>query len=98
MRTHYFQCAAPISTRDLTDRPPKKVSHDLFVGEINSILASPLGLLLLDHLVRSVQHRLRNHYFDLLRSFQVNHQFKRLRLLHENIRSLGFLQDLMLMY
>ena len=51
-------------------------------------------LVLLDHLVRSVQHRLRNRKTDLLRRFQVNEQFELRRLLHGQISWLCSSKDL----
>src|SRR5205823_12399705 len=47
-----------------------------------------------DHLVRAVQHRLRNRQPDLSRRLQVDHKLKLRRLLHRQISRLGAFQDL----
>jgi hypothetical protein len=47
----------------------------------------------LDHLVRSIQHRLRNGHADLLSRLQIDHQLEFRRLPHRHIGRLGSLQD-----
>ena len=54
---------------------------------------SPLGLLSLDHLIRPVQHRLRDCDADLFRGLEIEHEFELHRLLHGKIGGLGSLQD-----
>ena len=46
-----------------------------------------------DHLVRPVQHGLRNRHTDLLRGFKIEHQLKLRRLLDRQVGRLGSLQD-----
>ena len=53
-----------------------QVARDSVDGEYSSILGS------LDHLVRPVQHRLRNVQTDLLSGFQVNRELEFQRLLY----------------
>ena len=47
----------------------------------------------LDHLVRPVQHGLRDGHADLLRRLQIDHEFKLRRLLHWQIGRLRSLED-----
>src|SRR5215471_13799253 len=47
-----------------------------------------------DHLVRSVQQRLRNRHADLLRRFEINYQLEFCRLLNREISRLGTLENL----
>src|SRR5882724_10726697 len=48
----------------------------------------------LEHLIRSVKHRLRDRETDLLRRLQVNYELKLRRLLHRQVGGLGSFQDL----
>jgi hypothetical protein len=59
------------------------MSRDLIEGEFNSILAAPLVLLpSLYHLIRLIQHGLRNRQANLLSGLQVDNQIKLRRLLY----------------
>jgi hypothetical protein len=69
-------------------------AQDLFDGEFNSILGSPLGFVpSLDQPIRSGEHLRRNRQPDVLRSFEIDHQLELSRLLHRQIGRLGALQD-----
>ena len=48
---------------------------------------------LFDHLIRPIQHRLRNRESDLLRRFQIDHQLKLSRLLDRKISGLRTFED-----
>ena len=50
-----------------------------------------------NHLIRPVQHRLRNRQADLFRGLQIDDKLKLCRLLHRQITRLGSFQDLALM-
>jgi hypothetical protein len=67
-------------------------SHRIDSSE-NSVQSWLVYLPSLDHLIRPVQHGLRNRQTDLLCRLEINHQLKLRGLLHRKIGGFGSLQD-----
>ena len=94
MATVFVEGKGQISTYIESLDATIKISQDRVVGEISSILASPLVFLpSLDHLIRSREHVRWNRHADLLGGLQIDHELKLLRLFHREIGWLGTLQD-----
>ena len=88
-------CASASETAQKSIAPSSKESdfllHVFFLA--SCLIALDTRLFSLDHLIRPIQHRLRNRQPDLLGCFQIDHQLKLRRLLHRQIGGLGSLQD-----
>jgi hypothetical protein len=68
------------------------VRYSFLVRLSHPPLHADLSRRILDHFIRSIQQRLRNGETDLLRRFQIDHQFELRGLLDRQIGGLGSLQ------
>src|SRR5262249_12013904 len=84
-------------------RRRKQSARQLRANRTRSVSSSPSSIhfafliftfALLDHLIRSVQHRLRNRQADLLGCFEIDNEIELLWLLHREVGGLGSFQNL----
>ena len=61
------------------------VRYSFLVRLFHPLLHAGLSRRILDHLIRPIQHRLRNRDTDLLGGFEINHQLELSRLLHRQV-------------